>query len=255
MIITSKKIIQMTFRVDIIVPVFNESENFKSLYNNLKQYVKSDWRLLVVYDFDKDTTVAPAIAISMTDPRVVLVKNESRGVLQALSTGFRCATTEAVLELMADDPVEIVQKIDEMVDIFYKQHATVVVASRYMKGGGHNGGPYLKGFLSRMAGLSLYWVVGLPTHDATYNTRLYRKSFLDSLSFESKKGFEIALEITLKAYFNGEKIVEVPVIWTEREIGTSKFKLLSWLPGYIRWYFYAIYNHFNPFSRKKSLKA
>lgn len=245
----------MNYRVDIIVPVFNEAENFKSLYNNLKVHVKNDWRLLIVYDFDEDTTVNPARKASKNDPRVVLVKNNSRGVLQAAITGFKHATADAVLELMVDDPIEIIQKIDDMINSFYGERATIVVASRYMKGGAHRGGPFLKGFLSRMAGLSLHFIVGLPTHDATYNTRLYKKSFLDSMNYESKRGFEIALEITLKAYFRGEKIVEVPVIWTEREVGISNFKLSSLLPGYLHWYHYAIYNYFNPFSKKKSLKA
>ena len=253
--VKNNKNFNMTSRVDIIVPVFNEAENFKSLYNNLKLHVKSDWRLLVVYDFNEDTTVIPAKEVSMADSRVVLVKNNSRGVLQATLTGFKHVTSDAVLELMVDDPIEIIQKIDDMVDAFYGEQATIVVASRYMKGGAHRGGPFLKGFLSRMAGLSLHFIVDMPTHDATYNTRLYKKSFLDSMNFESKRGFEIALEITLKAYFNGEKIVEVPVIWTEREVGISNFKLSSLLPGYLHWYFYAIYNYFNPFSKKKSLKA
>jgi dolichol-phosphate mannosyltransferase len=243
----------MTKKVDIVVPVFNEAENIQTLYNNLKKYVQSDWRLIIIYDSENDTTLPVAREILKTDNRVKPFENSSSGVLQAILEGFKHAEADAVLEVMVDDPVEVIQKIDTITQAFYEENADIVVASRYMKGGSHKGGPVIKGLLSRLAGLSLYYIIGLPTHDATYNTKLYRKSLLDSINFESKRGFEIALEITIKAYIDGKKIVEVPVEWTEREVGESKFKVFSLLPGYLRWYFFGIKNYF--FSRKKSSKV
>ena len=127
----------------------------------------------------------------------------------------------------------------------------VVVASRYMRGGSHTGGPLIKGLLSRTAGISLHYLIRLPTHDATYATRLYRKSFLDATTIESKKGFALALELTLKAYFFGGTIVEVPVAWHERTVGTSRFRLAKWLPEYLRWYWYGVRSYYTSLFSKK----
>jgi hypothetical protein len=109
-----------------------------------------------------------------------------------------------------------------------------------MKGGLQIGGPKLKGFLSRMAGLSLNLLTGLPSHDATNAFRAYRRSVLQSIPIESRGGFEYSLELTVKAYVGGWKITEVPCIWRDRTAGVSRFKLVKWLPHYLRWYLYAI---------------
>lgn len=234
----------MANRVDIIVPVYNERENFLTFYNYILANLRSDWKILVVYDFPEDTTLATAIPLAEKDPRVRLILNPARGALNALKTGFQKAEAEAILTAMADDPPEVLAKVDEMTECFYGEQADLVAASRYMPGGSHSGGPFIKGFLSRLAGLSLHWLIRLPLHDATYNTRLYRKSFIDSVKIESTRGFEVALELTIKAHLAGKKLREVPVEWRERAIGQSRFKLLKWIPAYFHWYWYGIKNYY-----------
>ena len=59
---------------------------------------------------------------------------------------------------------------------------------------------------------------------------------LDRLTLESDAGFELALEITVKAFLAGYRISEVPTTWRDRVEGTSNFKLARWLPRYLRWY-------------------
>ena len=177
------------YKIDIIIPVYNEKENFTNCYNLIKNKIQSDWRVLVVYDFPEDTTLEAVRTVSKDDPRVKTVLNFERGVLSALKAGFKNAEAEAVLVTMVDDPPAIFEKVDQMVADFYEKNAAVVAASRYMKNGGHHGGPVLKGLLSRLAGLSLYYLIKLPIHDATYNTKIYRKSFIEKTNIESKKGF------------------------------------------------------------------
>lgn len=179
-------------KVDIVVPVYNEAENFKAFYQLISKNVQSDWQIFVVYDFPGDKTLESAKPISEKDTRVKLIISPEGGALNAVKTGFKNSQSQAVLEAMVDDPTGVLSRIDKMVEVFYSQNADIVAASRYMRGGGHHGGPLLKGLMSRIAGISLYWLIGLPTHDATYNTRLYRKSFLERIKIESKKGFEIA---------------------------------------------------------------
>jgi dolichol-phosphate mannosyltransferase len=112
----------------------------------------------------------------------------------------------------------------------------VVAASRYMRGGRQIGGPLLKRFLSRMAGLSLHWFAGVPTHDATNNFKLYSRRFVDSITIESTAGFELALELTVKATLAGRRISEVPTTWRDRTAGQSNFKMRKWMPHYLHWY-------------------
>ena len=109
-----------------------------------------------------------------------------------------------------------------------------------MKGGKQIGGPLIKRTLSRLAGVSLYFVRRIPTHDITNNFKLYNKEFLDSIIIESKGGFEIGMEITVKAFKNRRNIVELPSTWRDRTAGESNFKLMKWLPSYLNWYFYAL---------------
>lgn len=228
-------------KVDIVVPVYNERENFQTLYDFISKNVKSDWRMLVVYDFPEDSTLESAKPISQKDSKVILIQNRSRGALEAIKSGIAKTANEAIMVLMSDEDPEMLKKIDEMTDTFYKENADIVAAARYMKGGARKGGSWLKGSLSKAACLSLYYLIRLPTHDATNNTKLYRKSFLEGITIESKRGFELALEITVKAHLLHKKIIEIPTIWTERTQGKSKFQLLRWLPSYLYWYFYAIW--------------
>lgn len=231
----------MPFRVDLIVPVYNEEKNFARCYELVRERVRADWRLLVVYDFPEDTTRAVAEPIAAADPRVRLVLNRAGGALNAVKTGIAASEAELIITIMVDDPPEVINRYDDLVCLAEEKKAAVVAASRYMKGGAHTGGPFMKGLLSRLAGVSLHWLIGLPTHDATYNTRLYRKSFLETITIESKKGFEVALELTVKAYLDGWTVAEVPVRWQERTVGASRFRVLAWLAAYLRWYWFAIY--------------
>jgi hypothetical protein len=125
-----------------------------------------------------------------------------------------------------------------------EQGADVVCGSRYMKGGRQIGGPLLKGLLSRAAGVSLHYLAGLPTRDATNSFKMYRTKFLQGLRFESSGGFEIGMEAVVKAYVCGGRVAELPSTWTDRVAGESRFRLWNWLPNYLRWYFYAFRGRF-----------
>jgi hypothetical protein len=105
-----------------------------------------------------------------------------------------------------------------------------------MPGGRQVGGPRLKGLLSRTAGLTLHWFAGVPIHDSTNNFKLYRRSFLEAVHIDSQAGFELALELTVKASLTGRSLAEVPTTWRDRTAGRSNFRLRKWLPQYLRWY-------------------
>jgi hypothetical protein len=73
---------------------------------------------------------------------------------------------------------------------------------------------------------------------------------LGAIQIESKGGFELSLEITVKAFLAGYTISETPSTWRDRTAGTSRFKLWKWLPHYLKWYFMA----FQPKSRSEGAR-
>jgi dolichol-phosphate mannosyltransferase len=223
----------------IVIPVYNEGAGFEDLWRELDTHLQFSFRALVVYDFDEDNTV-PAVqaVIARGEKRLSLVKNNiRRGVVGALLTGFRAVENGPLLVVMADLSDDLAQ-VSQMVEL-YRQGYDVVVGSRYMKGGRIVNGPMLKQGLSRMAGVSLHWFRRIPTHDATNAFKVYDAAMLKQFSLESQRGFELNLEITVKAFLAGYRIVEIPSVWRDRTQGKSKFKLWAWLPHYLRWYFYA----------------
>jgi hypothetical protein len=129
-------------------------------------------------------------------------------------------------------------RVDSMLAL-YQQGYQLVAGSRYMKGGKMEGGPIVKKFLSRMAGLSLHWFRGIPTHDATNAFKMYDSGMLKTFTIESQHGFELNLELTVKTFLGGYRIGEVPSTWRDRTEGISRFQLWKWLPSYLKWYFYA----------------
>ena len=222
----------------IIIPVYNEAGNIGKTLTAIKERVTTPHRIYIVYDFDEDNTLPVAREFLQKGMDLVCVKNPVRGVVNAIKTGLHSAVEDYLLVTMADmsDDYAVV---DSMIDLMAKGY-DLVCGSRYMKGGKQVGGPKLKKFLSRMAGVSLYYIAGIPTHDVTNSFKLYRKTMLDSLTIESNGGFELGMEIVVKAHFAGFKVTQLPCTWTDREEGKSNFKLFTWAPKYLTWYFYAL---------------
>jgi dolichol-phosphate mannosyltransferase len=235
--------------VSLIVPVYNEAANFPNLVAEVERHVPAPFNLYVVYDFDEDTTVPVAKALAVDRPWLKLVNNDlGRGVVYAIKKGFQTVTTGPAFVVMADlsDDLSIVPHMLEL----YRQGNQVVCASRYMRGGQQIGGPLLKRTMSRVAGLSLWYVIGFPTHDATNNFRLYDAALVNELGIESTGGFELALELTAKAFRRRVKIAEVPTTWRDRTAGESRFRLAKWLPKYLYWYSHAVFGRFAPTSQQ-----
>ena len=226
-------------QLSIVMPVYNEPDNVGPTLRRIAAEVRTPHEVLVVYDFDADTTVPVVRELESELPAVRLHRNDiGRGVLNAMKAGIAEARAPLVLITMADGSDEM-HRVDQMVRLG-QGGAAIVAGSRYMKGGGQEGGPLLKRTLSRAAGLSLHWLGGVPIHDATNNFKLYRRDFLDSVTIESTGGFELAIELTAKASRDGLPMAEVPTTWRDRSAGESRFKLRAWLPRYLRWYLHVL---------------
>ncbi len=227
--------------LSLVCPVYNEAENIGALMTAISRSVTVPAEFVVVYDFDEDTTLPVVRSRADGFPMPIrLVRNHyGRGALGAVKTGLKsCSNSTAVAVIMADLSDDITA-LNHMFELIKSDQYDIVCGSRYMRGGRQIGGPPLKSFLSRMAGLSLYHIAGVPTHDSTNNFKVYRGSFIKKTEIESAAGFEIALELVVKAHAAGYRIGEIPTTWADRVAGESRFDLRKWLPHYLRWYRYA----------------
>lgn len=227
--------------LDIIVPVYNEKENIKKLLDQIDKYIKVKKRITIIYDYNDDNTLPVVKRIHQNYKFPICLKKNiyGHGALNAIKTGLHTFESNVALVLMADlsDSLEVV---DQMYDKIVKEGYHIVCGSRYMKGGKQYGGSFIKKTLSRLAGISLHLATGIGTHDVTNSFKMYHKDVIESIQIESTGGFEIGMEITVKAYLNGYKITEIPSSWYDRTTGNSRFQLLKWLPFYLKWYLSAL---------------
>ncbi len=97
----------------------------------------------------------------------------------------------------------------------------------------------MKAILVRSAAFTLYHFAIVPTHDATNGFRLFSRDVLDLMEIESSLGGTYSIELLVKCHRLGWSISEVPAVWFERSKGQSRFRVLRWIPAYLRWYLYA----------------
>jgi glycosyltransferase involved in cell wall biosynthesis len=225
--------------ISLVVPVYNEAANIAPFLRDVEAAVLEAHETLIVYDFPEDNTLPAITAMEPPCANVRLVHNTlGRGVLNALKAGFAASQGDVIVVTMAD-------RSDEPKDIaamarLVRDGADVVAGSRYVTGGKQEGGPLLKRTLSRLAGVSLHYLAGLPIRDATNNFRAYSRRVIAEIPIEGEASFALALELTLKAHWRGWKLAEVPTTWHDRTAGQSRFRLFAWLPHYLKWYLKAL---------------
>jgi dolichol-phosphate mannosyltransferase len=225
-------------RVSVVIPVYNEGDHVVPVLDRIFEAVTLPCEVLVVHDTPDDTTVAPLEAYAEREPRLRPTLNiYGRGPAKAIRFGLEHAAAPVAVVTMADgcdDPTQI-----DALTRLVERGVVVAAASRYARGGQQVGGPALKGLLSRMAGLSLYWLARVGTRDATNSFKAYNTEFVRAAGIESDAGFEIGIELVSKAKRAGLPVAELPTIWLDRSFGASNFKVAAWLPRYFHWYGHA----------------
>jgi len=160
------------------------------------------------------------------DPRIKAIhRNTTPGFGNAVRTGLKSATGDIIIPVMADlsddpnDIVKMVRKIDEGYDIAY--------GSRFCKGGSTYDYPWKKMIANRVFNNTVRFLFGIRHKDITNAFKAYRREVLETIDFEKLEanGFDLTVEIPLKAHVLGFNSVEVPVSWTERKKGEAKLKI------------------------------
>ncbi|HEY4642004.1 MAG TPA: glycosyltransferase [Thermoanaerobaculia bacterium] len=224
--------------LSIVIPVYNEPANIALAVEALSKHVPVPYEIIVVYDFDEDTTVPVLRELEQRYAQVRGVRNSiARGPSGALRTGFAHATAPLVLVTMAD-LCDDVSQIPQMLELV-REGADLVTPSRYCAGGEQrlHGSLRLKAAAPRMAGRIIRLVSGLPTYDPTNSFKLYSASMLRNMPLRSTVSFSVTLEIVAKAHCLGYRIVEVPTTWRDRQHGKTNFKMMRSLVMYTPWLF------------------
>ena len=224
--------------LDILIPVFNEKEIIINTIKNILSVVKMDFKILICYDYDEEPTLKIIKQNFPNNSKILFVKNYSKGFNSAIKSGFNNSTAQAVIIFMADDHTNhnVINSCYEK----FKEGYEVVCPSRFVKDGKMIGNPILKSLLTRLVSFFLFNFTSFPIKDPTNSFRLFSKKLINSIQIESEKGFTLSLELTAKAHRLGYKMVEIPTIWKERDKGQSRFKLFSFIPPYLKWFFYII---------------
>jgi dolichol-phosphate mannosyltransferase len=240
--------------VSVVIPARNEGAAIVPVLDRIFDGVELDCEILVVVDFEDDTTLPVLDLYASHEPRLkTLISTYGRGPANAIRYGIDHVTNPVVVVTMADgsdDP----RRIDELARLV-ERGVVVAAASRYSAGGQQVGGSLIKGLLSRTAGASLRLLARVGTKDATNSFKAYSTQFVREVGIESRCGFEIGLELTAKARRMRLPVAEVPTIWLDRAAGKSNFQLRRWIPEYVRWYTYAFGPRLSVDDMKDRLRA
>jgi len=224
--------------LSIIIPAHNEEESIVDVITGIESSLEIPHELIVVNDHSADRTAELVRVLAKKYPAIQLVSNPGKkGFAEAVKSGLSQAHNELIVFIMADS-CDDTQSIKAMLKKIGEGY-DVVCGSRYIKGGARIGGSRVKGFFSFLAGISMFHLTGIPTHDVVNTFKMYRKSVLDSIEMRAAS-FEISMELSLRAYYAGFKVTEVPTVWKERKKGKSSFNLLKLFPKYLRFYLWAI---------------
>lgn len=229
---------ESTPRVSIVIPIYEEGESVVGCLDRILAGVQLPCEVLAVFDDPADCTVPYLEKYAEADPRVVPIHNtDIVGPAHAIRFGIDRTSAPVTVVTMADgsDDAEQIDTLCKLVE----RGVVIASASRYSSGGQQIGGPFLKSWMSRLAGLSLFWFAGVGTRDATNSFKAYSTQFIRDVGVESDTGFEMGIELVAKARRLRLPVAEISTIWLERAQGASNFKVIAWVPRYFSWYRFA----------------
>src|ERR1039458_4361151 len=210
----------------VVVPTYNERENLPPLAQRLLALpVPVD--MLVVDDNSPDGTGKIADELAANHPPIhVLHRAEKNGLGRGDIAGFKWALErgyEFIFEMDGDfshNPDDVPMFLDAAKN----QNAGLVLGSRYTGGVRVVNWPLKRLLLSRCAGIYVWLITGMPITDPTGGYKCFHRRALEALNFDriQSNGYSFQIETTHRLWMQGMKIVEVPIIFTERTEGHSK---------------------------------
>ncbi len=211
----------------IIIPTYNEKENIERMIRTLMA-LEHSFDVLVVDDGSPDGTAAIVRQMMEVFPgRVHIIERSGKlGLGTAYITGFKWALEagyEYIFEMDADfshNPDDV----PRLYDACAKEGYDLSVGSRYVTGVNVVNWPMGRVLMSYFASKYVRLITRLPVHDTTAGFNCYRREVLETMELDKVrfKGYAFQIEMKFTAYKCGFRIKEVPVIFVNRVLGTSK---------------------------------
>ncbi|HEY4428482.1 MAG TPA: polyprenol monophosphomannose synthase [Solirubrobacteraceae bacterium] len=217
----------------LILPTYNEAENVQAIVaasgDVLARTAPDGYRVLIVDDGSPDGTGRLADELASELEWVeVLHRAEKNGIGPAYLAGFRHALDRGagyLMEMDSDfshDPADLARLLDAVY-----AGADLALGSRYVPGGGVSDWGLLRRFISEGGSAYARVVLGLQVRDLTGGFKCFRRDVLESIHFDRvrSRGYAFQVELTYRAVQGGFQVVEVPIVFRDRQHGSSK---MSW---------------------------
>ena len=211
----------------VIIPTYNERENIENIIRAVFELEKV-FHILIIEDGSPDGTAAIVKQLQQEFPdRLFMIERKGKlGLGTAYITGFKWALAhnyEYVFEMDADfshNPNDL----PKLYKACAEQGGDVAIGSRYISGVNVVNWPMGRVLMSYFASKYVRFITGIPVHDTTAGFKCYRRQVLETIDLDHIrfKGYAFQIEMKFTAYKCGFKIIEVPVIFINRELGTSK---------------------------------
>ena len=229
-------------KVIVTVPTYNEAENIRDLVRDIRA-LGEEYEVVVADDTSPDGTWQLVEAMSQEDPKVhLLLRKERPGRGSAGADAFRFAVdhgADQIVEMDADyshHPKHIPEMLAAL-----DEH-DLVLGSRGVEGGGETGRGAARRIITKLANIYIRSVLGVRVRDCNSGFRAYRRRVFDRVVPEDIQatGPAIVQEVLYKCHMLGLSIGEVPILFVDRERGSSKLDLRRLIRGYttvlrLRW--------------------
>jgi dolichol-phosphate mannosyltransferase len=223
----------MTGKPWLILPTYNEAENIEAIVSASAEVLAGaapeGFRVLVVDDDSPDGTGAIVDDMAAEhDWLEVVHRSEKNGIGPAYLAGFRHALDRGagfVMEMDSDfshDPADLARLLAAV-----REGADLALGSRYVPGGGVSDWGLVRRLVSEGGSTYARWVLGLKVRDLTGGFKCFRREVLEAIHFDGvrSRGYAFQVELTYRAVRSGFRVVEVPIVFRDRQKGQSK---MSW---------------------------
>ena len=211
----------------VIIPTYNEIENIEAIIKAVFSQ-STAIHILVVDDNSPDLTALKVKELQNVFPDKLFleVRKEKYGLGTAYIHGFKWCLKKGynyIFEMDADfshDPKDVIK----LYNACHKEGADMAIGSRYATGVNVVNWPMSRVLMSYLASKYVRLITGMKIHDTTAGYVCYKRHVLKAIDLDSVKfiGYAFQIEMKFKVYLKKFKIVEVPVIFTDRTRGESK---------------------------------
>ena len=211
--------------LSIIVPVRNESENLKDVFDYYTKNVKDfNYEVLIVNDFSKDDTLNVARELEQKYKNFKILDNKKKGLGGAINLGIEKAEGDYIAIMMADQSDDI-NDLKKYFQIISSENLDAVLGSRFLNNSKVENYPIRKLILNRIFNLIVSFIFWNKYNDYTNAFKIYKKKALVEILPLISESFNIFLEIPLKIISRNYKYKIIAINWMGREKGKSKFKI------------------------------